>query len=191
MSLSDVDFLRRPAQPLAGWWILATGVILLAGSLTFANRWRTERQAADVQEQAILMSRQTRLKPAAPPTQSVAQRRWSQARSELSKPWTAVLNSVESATHEPIYLLSLNIEPATGIIHVEGEAPGFDQALDYVQALGAEPSLTSATLVSHAEIEPGTTPDGAPAFPTQFSADAPPRDRPIVRFSALTHWRQP
>ncbi len=183
--------MRRPAQPVAAWWLLAAGAVLLAGSLTLARHWRAERQEASLQEQALLEARQALMKPVTASSPTATQRRWIQARPELNKPWKAALGAIESATREPIYLLSMSIDPTTGIIRLEGEAPGFDEALAYVQALGAESALSSATLESHTEISGAAGSGPAAALPTQFPAAAPPASRPPVRFSALAHWRLP
>jgi hypothetical protein len=138
-----------------------------------------------------LNAREARLQPLAAAQPTLAQRRWNQARPELARPWLAALSAIESATRPPVYLLSMNIDPATGVIRLEGEAPGFDQALAYVQALGAEPALSSATLESHSEVPSAGGSAAAAALSPPTALGAPPSDRPVVRFSALTHWRQP
>ena len=191
MRLADVDFLRQPGQPIAAWWVLAAGTLCLAASIALSHHWRMERDAASSRERAALNAHQARLQPVAAVQPTPAQRRWNQARPELAKPWLAALSAIESATHAPVYLLSMNIDPATGLIRLEGEAPGFDQAVAYVQALGAEPALSSATLESHSEVSSAGISAAAAALSPPTTLGALPSDKPVVRFSALTHWREP
>ena len=193
MRLADVDFLRSPTQPAGAWWLLTIGVVALAGSLAVAHRWHLQRQDVSLQEQALIGARQARMRPAAAPLPTLAQRRWMQAQPELGKPWKAVFRAVESATREPIYLLSMNMDPANGVIRLEGEALGFDEALTYVQELGAEPAFSSAMLESHADVSASSNGPGSSAImATAFAPGAPlPPNATVVRFSASAHWRLP
>ena len=174
MRLTDVDFMRQPGQPATAWWLLAAGVMSLAGSLVLAHQWRAQRADASAQEQAVLDARQARRQSVAALPPTPAQRRWMQARPQLDRPWNAALDAVEAVTRDPVYLLAMNIEPATGTIRLEGEAAGFDQALAYVQALGMQPAIASATLESHAD-----------------ATGVSPANGPVVRFSAVAHWKLP
>jgi len=170
MRQSDVDFLRRPTPPAMGWVLLAMGLLALAGSLRFAQEWRQQRGQVAGQESTLAAARHALRRPAtsAPPT--LRQRRWQQARDQQGRPWNAALGAIEAATLEPVYLLSMVVDPATGSIRLEGEAPDFDQALAYVQSLATQPALSSATLESHADMGTGAG---------------------RIHFSALAHWRQP
>lgn len=170
MRLSNVDFLRRPASPLAGWLLLAIGLLAVAGSLRFAQDWRQRRGDVASQEIALAAARRVPDRPAPPLPPTQAQRRREQARVELDRPWKAALGAIETSTQEPVYLLAMVVDPETGSIRLEGEAPGFDQALAYVQALAAQPALSSATLQSHADTGAGST---------------------RIHFSAQAYWRRP
>jgi hypothetical protein len=170
MRLSDVDFLRRPAPPVLGWVLLAIGLLAVAGSLRFAQDWRQQRSRFANHESILASARQAPRRPVAPLPPTLPQRRWEQARQEQDRPWNAALGAIETATREPVYLLSMVVDPATGSIRLEGEAPAFDQALAYVQTLAAQPALSSATLESHADMGAGAG---------------------RIHFSALAHWKRP
>ena len=170
MNLTAVDFLRTRSQPGVGWGLLFTGIAMFAAVLAIDRQWAAERDGAERQKQETLAARQLRPTPLHPPELSIADRRLQQVRTEQRRPWLAALSAIEAATVHPVYLLSLNIEPSTGVVRLEAEAPSFEKALTYVEALGASGSLHPATLVSHAP------------------ATAQPSDLPVVRFSAITQW---
>ena len=66
----------------------------------------------------------------------------------------------------------MNVDPATGMVKLDAEAPSFDHALAYVQVLDEVGSLQPAIIVSH---EPSVDPTG----------------RSAVKFSATTRWVAP
>ena len=168
--LSNLDFMHAPGHPVAARWLLALGALCLSGSMALAHHWRIQRDAAAQDEQAALERLNEALAPAVPPPPRALKRGEAQVRLQLNQPWMAALGAIEVTTHEPVYLLSMSIEPRTGTLRLEGEAPAFDQALGYVTALGSQPALASAALESHSQ---------APGNPS------------AVRFSATAHWRTP
>lgn len=170
MRPSTVDFLRDPQQPFVGWILLAFGVIGLGVSIWFQQQWATERSEALHSQQLTLAANSAKPQPVRPTKPSPTEWRLQQAQAELQRPWLPVLRAVESATAAPIYLLSLNIDPSTGLVKLEAEAPSFDHALSFVSMLDAGGALQPAVLVSHAETA---------------SAQA---DKPWVRFSVATQW---
>lgn len=170
MSGRAIDFLRAPQPPRIGWVLLALGAAALASALWCEQHWASERAAAKLaaqQAQAALRALQTP-PPVAEPT--LAQRRWQQAQVELQRPWLPALRAIESATVNPVFLLSMTIEPSKGLIKLDAEAPSFDHALAYVQVLDLGGVLQPATLLSHQQ---GTD-----------LADG----RGTVKFSAVTGW---
>lgn len=170
MSTTAVDFLREPRPSVAGSVLLAIGVVALAGALWFDKQWSSERAAAMQAEEQVIAARTARLAPVRPAEPSLAQRRWEQARPELRRPWLPALKAVESATVNPVFLLSMNVEPATGLIKLEAEAPSFDHALAYVQVLDQNGALRPAVMVSHEQ------------------ATDPASGRGFVKFTAATQW---
>ena len=170
MSTTAVDFLREPRPSVAGSVLLAIGVVALAGALWFDKQWSSERAAAMQAEEQVIAARTARLAPVRPAEPSLAQRRWEQARPELRRPWLPALKAVESATVNPVFLLSMNVEPATGLIKLEAEAPSFDHALAYVQVLDQSGVLRPAVMVSHEQ------------------ATDPASGRGFVKFTAATQW---
>lgn len=173
MRLNRIDFLHPVTSPRVGWILLALGGMALGAAIWLDQHWTAERMEVQRAHQAVLAAlaeQQAKAKPirAAVPTQ--AERRVRQAQTELRRPWLPVLRAVESAAVAPVYLLSLNVDPLTGQVKLEAEAPSFDHALAFVQVLDLEGALQPATLQSHAE-----TP-------------APQGDKPWVKFSASTQW---
>ena len=172
-----VDFLRPQRPPQLGWVLFTLGTIFLAAALWCEQRWAAERAAVDqanqqAQEQATAIERALRTPP--PPREpTLIERRWLQAQPELHRPWLSALRAIESATVNPVFLLSMNIDPAKGLIRLDAEAPSFDHALAYVQMLDESGALQPAELVSH---ERAVAAVGAPG---------------TVRFSVVTQWTAP
>lgn len=173
MNARAPDFLRPPSPPRAGWVLLVIGAAALAAALWCEQRWSFERAATERAEQENLAVQRASQAPAKPPEPTLAQRRWQQAHPELRRPWLPALRAIESATVNPVFLLSLSIEPASGQIKIDAEAPSFGHALAYVQVLDVGGALQPATILSHEQ-----------------AADAA-SGRSIVRFSASTRWVAP
>lgn len=173
MSGRPIDFLRPAQPPRIGWLLLTLGLAALSGALWCEQHWASERAAAKDAEQQAQAAQRALHAPPPPVEPTLAQRRWQQAQGELQRPWLPALRAIESATANPVFLLSMSIDPAKGLIKLDAEAPSFDHALAYVQVLDIGGVLQPATLVSH---EQGLDPAGG---------------RGPVRFSAVTHWTTP
>lgn len=173
MSLKAIDFLRTPAAPRVGWWLLAAGLLSLGVARWCDQQWTTERQVA---EQALLQKAEAHRaaqRPVAPAPPSAADRRLQLAQLELQRPWMPALRAIESAAVDPVYVLAMSFEPSTGAIKLEAEAPSFEHALAFTQVLADGHALTSAALVSHAQVTDATS------------------ARPTVRFTVLARWSAP
>lgn len=170
MSGSTVDFLHAPRRPRIGWVLLALGIAAMAIALWCEQRWASERAATELADEQALAAQRALLALPPPREPTLAQRRWQQAQGELRRPWLQALRAIEAATVNPVFLLSMTIEPSKGLIKLDAEAPSFDHALAYVQVLDIGGVLQPAALVSHEQ-----------------AADVAGR-RGTVRFSALTHW---
>jgi len=167
---ASTDFLRPPGSPRVGWVLLVVGAVCLATALWLERQWTSERAAAEHAARAADTIRRERERPKPAPAPTMAQLRWQQAQAELRRPWIPALRAVESATVDPVYLLSLAIDPATEAIKLEGEAPSFDHALAYVQNLDEGGVLQPATIASHDQT---------------FEAGS---GRGFVHFTATTRW---
>lgn len=172
MNNNAVDFLKNQGPPKIGWLLLAVGFGALALALWFEKQWMEERQAAARTHQSELATQRIQIAPLPLAEPTLAQRRWEQAQPELRRPWLATLRAVESAAVNPVFLLSMTIEPVTGVIKLDAEAPSFDYALAFVQVLDVGDALLPGALVSHEQV-------GDLA------------GRSSVRFTTTTRWAAP
>ena len=173
MNRHSMDFLRRPSPPLIGICLLAAGLVALGGAGGLNQRWAAEVAATRRAEQLALATREASRPRPAPTTLTPVQRRELQAQVELRRPWLAALRAIESATRDPVFLLALAIEPATGAIRVDAEASSFDQALAYVERISEAEVLTGTALIAHE------------------SVPAPAPGQGAIRFSVSTRWAMP
>lgn len=172
MNLVSVDFLRSASLPRLGWAVLFIGVTTLVTSLWLQQRWTAERDETKRLRDQLMAERQVKPKPMPSAVTLTAERRWEQAQAELRRPWLPTLRAIEVATAPPVYLLSFVVDPASGLIKLEAEAPSFDHALAFVQVLDEGGALAPAILTSH-----GPAP--------------PPSEPPIIRFGVSTRWSAP
>ena len=170
MSISTVDFLRPPRAPQLGWWLLLTGVAALAAAVSCEQRWTAERMEAERAAQIKAEASRLKRQPARVAEPTASERRLLHAQRELRRPWLRALGSVESATNDPVYLLSLAFERGSGVLRLEAEAPSFDHALAYTQMLGSSKVLSSAALESHEHMA------------------NPAAGRDVVRFTMTMRW---
>jgi hypothetical protein len=130
MSIATIDFLHPRHTPWLGWCLLAAGTISLLAALWFDGQWtrqRAERDAAiRAHDEAADQERRAALKPVLP---TPDQRRLQHIAPQLRQPWLPVLRLIENVTEAPVFLLGLAIDPATGVVRLDGEAGSFDQAV--------------------------------------------------------------
>lgn len=169
MNAPTIDFLH-PRRSWLGWSLLVVGAAALAASLWLDQRWAAQRAdsaaAARSREEAAQQAHRAALQPVVP---SPDQRRLQRIASQLRQPWLPALRLIENVTEAPVFLLGLSIDPATGIVRVDGEAPNFDQALAYATLLDEQGLMGPAELRSHEQV---TDPSG----------------RAAVRFTIMTRW---
>lgn len=171
MSIATIDFLHPRRTPWMGWVLLVAGAGALVLSLWAGQRWssqRAELEAAKRQrEESIQSARALADKPVPVTPQDLRVRAVSP---QLRQPWLPLLRVVESVTEPPIFLLVMAVDPATGAVRLDGEAPGFAEALSYSQALRNDDVLTHAQLRSHDAVSD------------------PNSGRQSVRFSIAAQW---
>lgn len=156
MSTAAVDFLRAPAPPPLGWVLLVVGAAALVAAMAFDAHYAAVQAEAQRAAQAQLDLDRQRLQPVRPVVPSAAEVRLRQADADSRAPWLRTLRVVEATTRDPVYLRSLVIEPAAGVIKLEAEAPTFAEALSYAKALDEETSLHPALLSSHEQFVDAT-----------------------------------
>jgi len=172
MNTAPADFLTKPRPPRVGWLLLGLGLVALGCAILTDRHWDSERARAQQDEEESVAALRAAQAPRIAAAPTVAQIRWQQAQIELGRPWLPALRAVESATAAPVFLLGLSVEPVTGVIKLDGEAPSFDHALAFVQVLDLSGTLSPAQIVSHDLV-------------TDTSG------RSGVRFTAVTRWRAP
>lgn len=169
MSAIRIDFLHPRRVPWLGIGLLVLGAGALALALWFDRTWaeqRAEREEAErARQEAMERTRREALRPVA---LTPDQRRLQHIAPVLRQPWLPSLRLIENATDAPVYLLALSIDPASGVVQLEAEAPDFKSALAYVQSLDEEGLLGPAQIRSH--------------------EDGPDPARPVVRFKVATRW---
>jgi len=169
MSAVRIDFLHPRRVSPVGVVLLALGVVALFLSLWMDRVWTAKRAEREEATHAQWDAAQRRRQEAERPVPLTPdQQRMRRIAPVLRQPWLPTLRLIESVTTPPVYLLSLSIDPATGAIQIEAEAPDFQSALAYVQSLDEEGLLGPAQLRSH---ETGNDPA-----------------RPTVRFKVVTQW---
>ncbi|MGM9491331.1 hypothetical protein [Ideonella sp. YS5] len=173
MSAPTIDFLGRQRTAWLGWILLGAGLAALAASLWLGQRWTGQRAQRDAEvrsrQEAAEQAQRAALRPVA---LSPDERRLQHIAPRLRQPWLPALRLIENVTEPPVYLLALSVDPASGGLRIDGEAPTFEDALSYVRSLDEPGLLGPAALRSH---EQATDPAG----------------RSVVRFSILTRWASP
>lgn len=150
MSAARIDFQHPRRVPVIGWVLLVLGCTVLAAALWVERTWAAERAAAaDAWRARAEASRQADELARQPKPPSADELRQQAVAPLLRQPWLPVLRVIESATEAPVYLLALTIDPASGQIRIEGEAPSFGEALAYAQALRDDSVLQAAQLRFH------------------------------------------
>lgn len=168
-----VDFVRHGREPAIGWLLLGLGLVAL-GVAAWSYQQREARRAQDdiramEQEAAERRVRDLALRPK---PVSADELRWRHVAAQLEQPWLPTLRAIEAVTESPVYLIGLNIDPASGKAQLDVEAPSFDLALAYLQRLAEDGALVAPQLVSH-------------------ESTVDPFGRASVRFTVLAQWRQP
>ena len=170
MKAPVIDFMQPRATRRLGWVVLGAGSVALATSLWAARAWDTERtqreSALRRHEEAAQQARRAALGPA---PLSADERRRQRIAPRLRQPWLPTLRLIENVTEPPLFLLALRIDPATGTVRLEGEAPGFEQALAYAQSLDEQGLLGPAELLFHEQV-------------------SDPAGMAAVRFTIATRW---
>jgi hypothetical protein len=170
MSAPTIDFLASRPKRRLGWGLLALGAAALGVVLVADRQWAQERSAREAAAGVRAAEAEQRRRDAARPVVlSPDQRRLQRIAPQLRHPWLPVLRTIEGATRPPVHLLALAIDPGTGALRLEGEAPSFEKALDYAKGLDQDSLLGPAELRSHEQV-----------------ADA--EGRVAVRFTVVTRW---
>jgi hypothetical protein len=150
MSNAPIDFLRPRRVPALGWLLFAAGSIALVAAAWLHQRWNAQR----AEQEASLLARQTAQEHALeaarrPRVPSIDERRLQRMAPQLEQPWLPALRAIEGATESPVFLLAMTIDPSSGRIQLDGEAPSFDHALAYIQRLSDDGALAGVHLTSH------------------------------------------
>jgi hypothetical protein len=145
-----IDFRSAGRAPAIGWVMLALGVTVLSTALWFDRTWTVQRAEAEQARRATEDAARQARELASRPVQLTAEElRLRATEPLLRQPWLPVLRVIESVTEPPVYLLGLTIEPSSGQIRIEAEAPSFADALEYAKTLRNEEVLAPAQLRSH------------------------------------------
>ncbi len=172
MSLKAIDFAKpAPRSARLGLPLLVAGSLAFSGAVICHQRFVSER-SEEVQRQAEALHVSRLNQPIAENPLSNEKNFWRATR-ERGRPWMQALRAVEAATASPVYLLSMSINAGSGAVRLEGEAPSFEHALAYVQILPDGMGISSASLLTHEQI------------------NEPITGRSKVLFAVSAQWAQP
>lgn len=172
----DYQRVHRPVP----WLGLAILVAALAALVALAAYYESlTGQIGFWEDQADRFARQSaqRVPAAQPLTEQAARAQLLEVRyanqvvRELSVPWNALFNAVETAGGKGIALLSLEPDTQKGTIKISGEAKDLDVLLAYVKQLAAGDIFSGVFLQTH-----------------QVQRDVP--EKPL-RFALLARWKVP
>lgn len=153
MSTSAIDFLAPRATHWLGGCLLVLGAVAVGTALHFDRQWARERAqheaAAGARAGEVEQRRRDAARPIPP---SPEQRRLQHIAPQLRQPWLPVLRAIEGTTRPPVHLLALAIDPVSGAVRMDGEAPSFEKALEYAKTLDQEGLLGPADLRSHEQV---------------------------------------
>lgn len=170
MTAMTIDFLHPQRTPWLGWCLLVLGAGALIVAIWTEHQWSGQRAQHEAvqreREDAVRQARDAALRPVAPTMQ---ERRFRQVAPQLRQPWLPTLRLIENVTEPPVYLLAMTVNPVTGELRLDGEAPGFAEALAYGRALDDEALMGPARLASHDTVANAT-------------------GQQVVRFSIATRW---
>lgn len=170
MSAPSVDFLRSGKVPALGWLLLSAGALALVASVWVDRQWSQERAKAEANVRSqIEAQRQARQEDQRPLRATVDDRRTQYLARQLRQPWLPTLRLLENATGPDIFVVSLSMDPAAGLVRIDGECANFGQVLDYTRALNEARLLGPVELRSHEEA-------------------VDPNGRAVVRFSLVAPW---
>lgn len=160
-----------------GWTLLVCGALAATYALARHHAALAARRAYQTQVERIAQQEAARHRlelahQPAPSRPYLEDKKWQRAAAELSRPWTSSLAAIEETATSPIYLTALRVDPVSGHIQIDAEAPHYEDILAYVLSLQKEVSLTEPQLISH---ESTQEPDG----------------RASVKFSVQMQWAAP
>lgn len=175
MTPRSIDFSKQPRLPWQGWALLLLGCTALAITWGLKHHW--DEQAQTLQRQQALADREAahqlatdRARTAVPPAEA---RRLAQLAQQLAWPWPQVLQAVDAAVAEPVYLLGMGLQPQadsnTGLLKLEAQAPTWNDALAFVEKLQRTQALMPQVL-------------GIPQLSSQQQALDAGTNAPVVRF---------
>ncbi len=158
MTARRIDFSKQPGPPLLGWCCLLLGAALLTSAWGLKQHW--SEQAAALQRQLIQTERETqrqqataRARAALPPAEA---RRWAQWQTQRALPWQEALQAVDAASSDPVYLLALAWQGGSdgnaGQLKLEAQAPGWNEALVFVEQLQRSLDLAGTPLFGAAQL---------------------------------------
>jgi hypothetical protein len=165
-----LDFHRAPGQPFIGWLLLLLGFAAVVGASALHRHRESIRAQEDINiETRAAAQRQEREAALRPRVIPLEETRLRHVQPELDRPWLPLLRSIESSTEAPVFLLGLSMDPSSGKLQIDAEAPSFDEAMDYVRRLADVDLLKSVQIVSHDNV-------------------LDPWGRPAVKFTVAARW---
>lgn len=148
----DLDFSGRRARQRRCWLLAGVCIGLLAciASVTWYVRIARENsRLSDERDRAAARLQATRN---SPPVREEVREEYAKllrAHRELTFGWGRLFAAVEKSVHPEVAILSIQPEADSGQVRIAGEAKTYADILKLIDALGAEGTFSSVTLVSH------------------------------------------
>jgi Tfp pilus assembly protein PilN len=147
----QLDFKQSPRHlPWLGLLLLVVGVVLGA---YVANEARALQAQIDLAEARLeVLAKRGKVPLAAPADPQIMQLEIRQANDilrQLTLPWDALFQTLESTSEKKVALLAIQPDAAKQIVRLSGEAKNFDALLGYIARLESSRVLNHVYLTSH------------------------------------------
>jgi hypothetical protein len=175
----ELDYVARPV------WSNPVGLLLLACAVVLAA-WAyfdyagVSEKNAQLQSQLDRLERtQTRLNGHAKLDDAQVQqlqietKRANEVVDQLALPWSQLFKTLEASSHGKVALLGIQPDAKKRVVTIEAEGRDMPSAVEYVNRLGREGSLTGVHIISHQVQEQD------PDRPVRFTVQAVWRERAV------------
>lgn len=154
---------------LAGWFLLASGLISLIFLFYLSQHMRSKIKALE-SDQATLLHPQATHKAQMPGNESPGKREElaavSAAMTELKLPWEPLFHTLEKLDLSQVRLIAAEPNARQHKLRITAESATLESMLEYTRALGLQPILQNVSLLTHEQHNDGRS------MPVNFVVEA-------------------